>query len=60
MVTPDSTDPPDRQNLLARLHDPEPEDVTLPAEADKHLRFNPDNAEVREALERLPELDESE
>ena len=60
MVTPDSTDPPDRQNLLARLHDPEPEDVTLQAEADKHLRLNPDDAEVREALERLPELDLSE
>jgi hypothetical protein len=50
----------DRQQLLARLRDPQPEDVTLPAEADGYLRRNPDDAEVREARERLPELDQSE
>jgi hypothetical protein len=49
-----------RQRLLARLRDPQPEDATLPAEADRYLRLNPDDAEVREARERLPELDESE
>jgi hypothetical protein len=51
---------PDRQRLLARLRDPRPTDATLPAEADKYLRLNPDDAEVREARERLPELDQSE
>jgi hypothetical protein len=50
----------DRQELLARLRDPQPEDVTLPAEVDGYLRRNPDDAEVREARERLPELDQSE
>ena len=50
----------DRQELLARLQDPQPEDVTLPAEADRYLRRHPDDAEVREARERLPELDQSE
>ena len=55
------TDPrPARQRLLARLRDPRPEDVTLPAEADRYLRLNPDDMEVREARERLPELDQSE
>ena len=49
-----------RQELLARLRDPQPEDVTLPAEADGYLRRNPDDAEIREARERLPELDQSE
>ncbi len=49
-----------RQELLARLRDPKPEDATLPAEADRYLRHNPDDAEVREARERLPELDQSE
>lgn len=64
MVTPDdSTDlesPGARQSLLARLRNPQPEDATLPAEADGYLRLNPDDAEVREARERLPELDQSE
>jgi hypothetical protein len=46
--------------LLARLRDPQPEDTTLPAEADGYLRFNPDDAEVKEARQRLPELDQSE
>jgi hypothetical protein len=50
----------DRQELLARLRDPQPKDVTLPAEADRYLRRRPDDAEVREARERLPELDQSE
>jgi hypothetical protein len=50
----------DRQELLARLRDPKPEDAALPAEADGYLRYNPDDAEVREARERLPELDQSE
>ncbi len=50
----------DRQRLLARLRDPRPEDATLPAEADRYLRLTPDDAEVREARERLPELDQSE
>jgi hypothetical protein len=50
----------DRASLLARLRDPRPEDATLPAEADQYLRRNPDDAEVREARERLPALDESE
>jgi hypothetical protein len=49
-----------RQELLARLRDPNPEDAALPAEADGYLRHNPDDAEVREARERLPELDQSE
>ena len=49
-----------RQELLARLRDPKPEDATLPAEADVYLRHNSDDAEVREARERLPELDQSE
>ena len=48
-----------RQRLLARLREPRPEDTTLPAEADGYLRLNPDDAEVREARERLPELDQS-
>ena len=64
MVTPgDSTGSGSgrtRQRLLARLRDPQPEDATLPAEADRYLRLNPDDAEVREARERLPELDQSE
>ena len=51
---------PDRRKLLARLRDPRPEDTTLPAEADGYLRLNPDDAEVREARKRLPELDQSE
>ena len=50
----------DRQELLARLRNPKPEDATLPAEADGYLRQNPDDAELREARERLPELDQSE
>ena len=50
----------DRQELLARLREPKPEDATLPAEADGYLRLNPDDAEVKEARERLPELDQSE
>ena len=59
MKTPD--DPTDaRQRLLARLRKPGPEDAALPAEADRYLRLNPDDAEVREARERLPELDQSE
>ncbi len=64
MVTPDdSTDLQSeraRQRLLTRLRDPQPEDATLPAEADVYLRLNPDDAEVREARKRLPELDQSE
>ncbi len=64
MVTPDDSTGSGsgraRQRLLARLRDPQPEDATLPAEADRYLRLNPDDAEVREARERLPELDESE
>ena len=51
---------PDRQQLLARLRDPQPRDTTLPAEADLYLRRNPDDEEVREARGRLPSLDESE
>lgn len=50
----------DRQELLARLRDPKPEDATLPAEADTYLRLNPEDAQIREARERLPELDQSE
>jgi hypothetical protein len=38
---------------LAQLRDPKPE-------ADGYLRHNPDDAEVREARKRLPELDQSE
>jgi hypothetical protein len=49
-----------RRRLLSRLRDPRPEDATLPAEAEKYLRLNPNDAEVREARERLPELDQSE
>ncbi len=56
----DTTDLLDRRRLLSRLRDPRPEDATLPAEAEKYLRLNPDDAEVREARERLPELDQSE
>ena len=51
---------PDRERLLARLRDPRPRDITLPAEADLYLRRNPEDEEVREARERLPSLDESE
>lgn len=51
---------PARRELLARLRDPRPEDATLPADADGYLRLNPDDEEVREARERLPELDQSE
>lgn len=51
---------PGRRELLARMRDPRPEDTTLPAEADRYLRLSPDDAEVREARERLPELDQSE
>jgi hypothetical protein len=50
----------DRSDLLARLRAPQPGDVTLPADPDAYLRRNPDDAEVREARERLPELDQSE
>ncbi len=50
----------DRQELLVRLRDPQPEDVTLPADADEYLRHNPDDTEVREARQRLPELGQSE
>jgi hypothetical protein len=56
----DTTDLLNRRRLLSRLRDPRPEDATLPAEAEKYLRLNPDDAEVREAWERLPELDQSE
>lgn len=56
----DTTHLLDRRRLLSRLRDPRPEDATLPAEAEKYLRLNPDDAEVREARERLPELDQSE
>ena len=45
---------------MARLRDPRPQDATLPADADRYLRHNPDDEEVREARERLPSLDESE
>jgi hypothetical protein len=51
---------PDRQGLLARLRDPQPQDTTLPAEADLYLRHNPEDEEVKRARERLPSLDESE
>jgi hypothetical protein len=51
---------PDRRELLARLRDPRPEDATLPAETDNYLRLKSDDAEVRKARERLPELDQSE
>jgi hypothetical protein len=56
----DPKDFPDRRRLLARLRDPQPQDTTLPAEADLYLRRNPDDEEVKEARERLPALDESE
>jgi hypothetical protein len=56
----DPKDIPDRRRLLSRLRDPQPWDTTLPAEADLYLRRNPDDAEVKEARERLPSLDESE
>ncbi len=53
----DKASQPNRSELLARLRDPQPGDGTLPADADGYLRRN---AEVREARERLPELDQSE
>ena len=56
----DKASQPGRSELLARLRDPQPGDVTLPADADGYLRRKPDDAEVREARERLPELDQSE
>lgn len=59
MRTPDEATE-DRLGLLVRLRKPQPEDTTLPAEADRYLRLNPDDAEIREARERLPELDQSE
>ncbi len=45
---------------MARLRDPQPQDTTLPAEADLYLRRNPGDEEVKEARGRLPSLDESE
>jgi hypothetical protein len=51
---------PDRRSLLDRLRNPQPQDTTLPAEADLYLRRNPEDEEVKEARERLPSLDESE
>ncbi len=59
MRTPDEATE-DRLGLLVRLRKPQPGDTTLPAEADRYLRHNPDDAEIREARERLPELDQSE
>jgi hypothetical protein len=56
----DPKDIPDRRSLLDRLLDPQPQDTTLPAEADLYLRRNPEDEEVKEARERLPSLDESE
>jgi hypothetical protein len=56
----DPKDIPDRRSLLDRLRDPQPQDTTLPAEADLYLRRNPEDEEVKEARERLPSLDESE
>jgi hypothetical protein len=56
----DPKDIPDRRNLLDRLRDPQPQDTTLPAEADLYLRRNPEDEEVKDARERLPSLDESE
>ncbi len=50
----------DREDLLARLREPWPEDATLAAEADEYLRRNPEDGEVREARGRLPSLDDSE
>ncbi len=45
---------------MERLRAPRPGDVTLPADADSYLRQNPDDTEIREARQRLPELDLSE
>jgi hypothetical protein len=56
----DPKETPDRQELLARLRDPQPQDTTLPAEADLYLRRSPEDEEVEEARGRLPSLDESE
>jgi hypothetical protein len=46
-----------RENLLAGLRDPKPEDTFLRAEAQHYLRGNPDDTELRQALDRLPERD---
>ncbi len=56
----DPKDVSDRRSLLDRLREPQPQDTTLPAEADLYLRRNPEDEEVKEARERLPALDESE
>jgi hypothetical protein len=60
MEEPGAKDLPDRRSLLDRLREPQPQDTTLPAEADLYLRRNPEDEEVKEARERLPALDESE
>jgi hypothetical protein len=59
-VPGDPKDIPDRRSLLDRLRDPQPQDTTLPAEADLYLRRNPEDEEVKEARERLPSLYASE
>ncbi len=44
----------DRQELLDRLGDPQPEDRNLGIDARRYLTFNPKDDEVWEALKRLP------
>jgi hypothetical protein len=44
----------DRQELLDRLGDPQPEDRNLGLDARRYLSYNPNDDDVRGALERLP------
>jgi hypothetical protein len=44
----------DRQQLMERLKEPQPEDRDLGLDARRYLSFNPEDGEVREALGQLP------
>ncbi len=44
----------DRQELLERLEDPPPDSRVLVLEARRYLSYNPNDEQVRGALERLP------
>ena len=44
----------DRQKLLERLEDPQERDASLGLDARRFLGFNPQDEEIRAALERLP------
>jgi hypothetical protein len=44
----------DRQKLLERLGDPQAKDIDVGLDARRYLSYNPDDEEVRQALEQLP------